>query len=99
MLANCAPKAGRAHSSHLSAPPSQNTIALSWISEWARGPMPGISIHVVDVSRGVVANGMRVELFAVPGRFVPRLIASGNISKTGALADPGLNQTIRAGLL
>ena len=27
--------------------------------------MPGISIHVVDVSRGVVASGMRVELFAV----------------------------------
>ena len=29
---------------------------------WARGAMPGISIHVVDVSRGVVASGMRVEL-------------------------------------
>ena len=27
--------------------------------------MPGISIHVVNVSRGVVATGMRVELFAV----------------------------------
>ena len=26
--------------------------------------MPGISIHVVDVSRGGVASGMRVELFA-----------------------------------
>ena len=24
--------------------------------------MPGISIHVVDVSRGMVASGMRVEV-------------------------------------
>jgi 5-hydroxyisourate hydrolase len=25
--------------------------------------MPGVSIHVVDVSRGVVAAGMRIELY------------------------------------
>ena len=59
--------------------------------------MPGISIHVVDVSRGVVANGMRVELFAVPVDSSPRLIASGNISKTGTLADPVLNQRFEPG--
>ena len=29
--------------------------------------MPGVSIHVVDVSRGTVASGMRVELFAIEG--------------------------------
>jgi len=27
--------------------------------------MAGVSIHVVDVSRGVVAAGMQVELYAV----------------------------------
>ena len=59
--------------------------------------MPGISIHVVDVSRGVVASGMRVELFAVSGD-APRLIASGNISKTGVLADPALNQKFEPGV-
>jgi 5-hydroxyisourate hydrolase len=56
--------------------------------------MPGISIHVVDVSRGVVASGMFVELIAVSGE---RLIASGSISKTGALADPVLNQRFEPG--
>jgi 5-hydroxyisourate hydrolase len=59
--------------------------------------MPGISIHVVDVSRGVVASGMRVELFAVSGG-ASRLIASGEISKTGVLADPALNQTFEPGV-
>jgi 5-hydroxyisourate hydrolase len=58
--------------------------------------MPGISIHVVDVSRGVVASGMQVELFAVSGD-APVLIASGAISKTGVLADPKLEQTFKPG--
>jgi len=57
--------------------------------------MPGISIHVVDVSRGVVASGMRVELFAVSD--APRLIAAGHLSSTGVLADPALNQTFEPG--
>lgn len=58
--------------------------------------MPGISIHVVDVSRGVVASGMRVELHAASGG-VPRLIASGSISGTGVLADPVLERRFEAG--
>ena len=58
--------------------------------------MPGISIHVVDVSRGVVASGMKVELFAVSGA-TSRLIASGSISATGVLADPALNQRFEPG--
>ena len=57
--------------------------------------MPGISIHVVDVSRGVVASGMRVELFAVSG--APRLIAAGSLSGTGVLADPALNRRFEPG--
>jgi 5-hydroxyisourate hydrolase len=58
--------------------------------------MPGISIHVVDVSRGVVASGMHVELFAVPDG-APRLIAAGNLSGTGVLADPTLNARFEPG--
>lgn len=58
--------------------------------------MPGISIHVVDVSRGVVASGMRVELFAVSGS-APRRIAAGSLSGTGVLADPALNERFEPG--
>jgi len=59
--------------------------------------MPGISIHVVDVSRGVVASGMRVELFAVSGDKPDRLIAAGAISKTGLLTDPALDRRFEPG--
>src|SRR5947209_7054607 len=55
--------------------------------------MPGISIHVVDVSRGVIAAGMRVELHAADGR----LIARGTIAANGALTDPALAQAFAPG--
>jgi 5-hydroxyisourate hydrolase len=58
--------------------------------------MPGISIHVVDVSRGVVASGMRVELFAVSDG-APRLVAAGSLNGTGVLADPALNSRFEPG--
>ena len=45
----------------------------------------GISIHVVDVSRGVVAAGMRVEVFATaPAR---TLLCTGAINAKGVLDD------------
>ena len=57
--------------------------------------MPGISIHVVDVSRGVVARGMRVELFATaPER---TLLASGVLSEKGVLEHSALDATFAAG--
>jgi 5-hydroxyisourate hydrolase len=57
--------------------------------------MPGVSIHVVDVSRGVVAAGMKVELYALqPNR---RLLASGEISKNGQLEDRSLAGRFPAG--
>jgi 5-hydroxyisourate hydrolase len=59
--------------------------------------MPGVSIHVVDVSRGIVASGMRVELFAVGSNAPQRLIAAGSISKTGVLAEPALDQRFSPG--
>jgi 5-hydroxyisourate hydrolase len=55
--------------------------------------MPGISIHVVDVSRGVVAAGMRVELHG-PGR---KLIAQGALAANGTLDNPALAQTFAPG--
>lgn len=59
--------------------------------------MPGVSIHVVDVSRGVVAAGMRVEFYAVIDGSSPRLIASGAVSKTGVLADAALDRRFEPG--
>jgi len=57
--------------------------------------MPGVSIHVVDVSRGVVAAGMKVELYALePNR---RLIASGQAGKAGSLEDGALAGRFSAG--
>lgn len=58
--------------------------------------MPGVSIHVVDVSRGVVAAGMRVELLAADDR-PPKLIAAGSIARTGTLADPALDRRFEPG--
>jgi 5-hydroxyisourate hydrolase len=49
--------------------------------------VPGVSIHVVDVSRGIVAAGMRVE-FLRDGK----LIAAGSISARGLLEDKALNE-------
>jgi 5-hydroxyisourate hydrolase len=54
--------------------------------------VPGVSIHVVDVSRGVVARGMRVEL-----RRGAELIAEGAISAKGLLEHPSLGATFAPG--
>ena len=97
MLVNWAQKASRGAFFTLVSDPQQNTIALIVDQQTGSGPMPGISIHVVDVSRGVVASGMRVELFAVSRDSSHRLITSGSISKTGVLADPVLNQRFEPG--
>lgn len=59
--------------------------------------MPGISIHVVDVSRGTVATGMRVELYSASGTATDRLIAAGPISSSGVLDHPALSQTFEPG--
>ena len=54
--------------------------------------MPGVSIHVVDVSRGVVAAGMRVEIFQGE-----RVVASGLTAMNGLLEDPALKGRFEAG--
>ncbi|MBI4274814.1 MAG: hydroxyisourate hydrolase [Rhizobiales bacterium] len=60
--------------------------------------MPGLSIHIVDVTRGVVAEGMRVEVYALGnGLEVQKLIADGQISAKGQLEDPALNAILASG--
>jgi 5-hydroxyisourate hydrolase len=55
--------------------------------------VPGISIHVVDVSRGVVAAGMAVELHHADGR----VLASGATNGKGLLDHPALGRRFEAG--
>jgi len=60
--------------------------------------MPGMSIHVVDVSCGVVAAGMAVEVYALGADGAARReIASGALGNTGTLADPRLGATFAPG--
>lgn len=58
--------------------------------------MPGISIHVVDVSRGVVAAGMQVGLYRVVDGNT-ELIAMDAISANGTLASEALSQRFAPG--
>ena len=60
--------------------------------------MPGVSIHVVDVSRGVVAAGMGVELYALGLDAAPRLVATGKIATAGTWDEPLLQQRFLAGV-
>ena len=60
--------------------------------------MPGLSIHVVDVSRGIVAAGMAVEVYALGADGTARReIAAGAIGDGGTLADPRLGATFAPG--
>lgn len=55
----------------------------------------GISIHVVDVSRGVVAAWMRVEVYRLePER---ALIASGIVSAKGLVEEPAFATALAPG--
>ena len=59
--------------------------------------MPGISIHVVDISRGIVASGMRAELWSGIGDRQFTLLLGGRIDGTGLLPQPDLSRTFAAG--
>ena len=57
--------------------------------------MPGLSVHAVDVARGIPAKGMRVEVFALaPKR---RLIAEGDLAGNGALEHAVTSERLPAG--
>jgi 5-hydroxyisourate hydrolase len=58
--------------------------------------LPGISIHVVDVSRGLLADGMEVALYALKAG-APKLIAQGKIGRSGLLEHPALAATFSQG--
>ena len=49
--------------------------------------MPGISIHVVDVTRGLPASGMRVEVHRLDGTG-RHLVARGAVGTDGVVAHP-----------
>lgn len=49
-----------------------------------RGPMPGLSIHVVDVSTGTPAAGMRVEVVRIEHP-VGVAVAEGRVTASGAV--------------
>ncbi|HJU22404.1 MAG TPA: hydroxyisourate hydrolase [Casimicrobiaceae bacterium] len=57
--------------------------------------MPGISIHVVDVTRGVAASGMRVEVFSI-GEARSRIV-SGEVSPSGIVDDAALSARFAPG--
>jgi len=57
--------------------------------------MPGLSVHAVDVTRGLPARGMRIEIFALtPQR---RLIADGELAASGALEHSIAQEKLRPG--
>jgi 5-hydroxyisourate hydrolase len=59
--------------------------------------VPGISIHVVDVSRGVLCDGMEVALYALDAVGGQKLIAEGKIGRSGLLENPTLYATFAEG--
>ena len=59
--------------------------------------MSGISIHVVDVTRGVVAAGMRVEVEAVGPAY--RRIADALVSRKGNVDHPVFSARFEPGFL
>ena len=59
--------------------------------------MPGISIHVVDISRGIVARGMRAELWSAADGGPFARLWDGAIDTTGLLIHPDLDRTFAAG--
>lgn len=59
--------------------------------------MPGMSIHVVDVSRGVVAEGMAVDVAFMAGNGQRRILAAGTISAKGTLDHPALAVVLETG--
>lgn len=59
--------------------------------------MPGISIHVVDVARGIVAAGMRVSLSSVGDDGRLRAVAAGATGGNGLLGHPALDQRFAPG--
>jgi 5-hydroxyisourate hydrolase len=55
----------------------------------------GISVHVVDITRGLPAAGMKVEMFQLG---VPDAIATGTLSSQGTLDHPITHKPVECGV-
>lgn len=51
----------------------------------------GLSIHCVDIWRGLPAAGMQIEVFQGKEGSEPVLLCDGKVATTGVLDDPRLN--------
>jgi len=56
--------------------------------------MPGISVHVVDVSRGLVASGMRIELLHKGKRIVDGKASSKGLLQIDDKMKPGVYEAV-----
>ena len=56
--------------------------------------MPGISIHVVDVSRGLVAAGMRVEIFYDKEKILGGATSAKGLIEDGKVFEPGAYEAV-----
>jgi 5-hydroxyisourate hydrolase len=56
--------------------------------------VPGISIHVVDVSRGIVARGMRVQLLRQGKPILDGEASSSGTLEVGGRVDPGAYEAV-----
>jgi 5-hydroxyisourate hydrolase len=56
--------------------------------------MPGISIHVVDVSRGIVASGMRIELLHDSKRIIEGKASQKGLLQIDDKVKPGVYEAV-----
>jgi 5-hydroxyisourate hydrolase len=56
--------------------------------------VPGLSIHVVDVSRGVVCRGMKLELLHAGRRIAEGAASEKGLFEVGARLDPGVYEAL-----
>ena len=56
--------------------------------------MPGLSIHVVDVSRGVVAAGMRVEVFFQDRKILGAPTSAKGLLEQSSSLEPGAYEAV-----
>ena len=56
--------------------------------------MPGLSIHVVDVSRGVVAAGMRIEVFFKEQKIINATASAKGLLEENRSLEPGMYEAL-----
>jgi 5-hydroxyisourate hydrolase len=56
--------------------------------------VPGLSIHVVDVSRGIVAAGMRIEVFFGGAKIVDGEASAKGLVEEAKMLQPGAYEAV-----